>query len=80
MNIIDELLPKRSVEHVILDTNVQGVNINHVNMELQPCTNTNTNSKQLSSIPPNIGAHIPDDTPTTQLRCDVSIPDKEFES
>ena len=52
VNIIDELMFKGSGEHVILDTNVQGVNINHVNIELQPCTNnTNTNNKQLSSIP-----------------------------
>ena len=41
-------------------------------------TNTYTNSKQKSSIPPNIEAHVPYSSNHTQVDQDVSIPDKKF--
>ena len=77
VNIIDELILRGSDGHDRLNTDVQNANVNDVNMDLQSCTNTDTNNKQ-SSIPLNLGANFPCDIFTTQVRCDISIPDKQF--
>ena len=78
MNIVDELILRSSNGHGILNTEVQTASSNHVSMDLQSGTNTDTKNEQLSIVPPNLGSHFPCDTPTTQVRCDISIPDKQF--
>ena len=78
ISIVDELILRGSNGHDVLNTEVQSASSNRVNMDLQSGTNTDVNNEQLSSVPPNLGAHFPCDTPTTQVRCDICIPDKQF--
>ena len=78
MNIIDELITRSEKMCKTQETDVQGVDKDNVTTGLHPLANTDTNNKHLSSIPPNVRAHIPDDNPNTQGDHDISILDKSF--
>ena len=75
VNIIDDLTARSDNE--ILDTHVHGVDVGHVTTDLQPCANTNTNNN-LSSIPPNIRAHIPMTPQTLRLTVTLASLEKDL--
>ena len=75
-NIIDEMIEVNDMGSVTQKCLRKGDKVD-VNDDLH-VSNSQTNIKQASSIPPNIEDHIPNNSPYMQIDHGISTPDKQF--